>query len=643
MRSITTKAICTILLTAMVLGLAYFAITAPQNAGIFHPTTGDVTTTATTPTTPTVPTVPTTTVHNHLYIPGYHSNSDFHWTQCVCGEKSNPIVHTDSNHDGACDDCGHAVELPHQHSFSQVWQTNETNHWRVCQCGQATDIALHADTDLNGKCDTCDADVPLPPHRHSFGEAWQSDEENHWQQCDCGETANTAAHADEDVNGACDTCGYAMELPHEHSFGEAWQSDEENHWQQCECGKTASTAAHADEDVNGACDTCGYAMEIPHQHSFGEAWLSDEENHWQQCDCGEIANTAPHADEDVNGKCDVCNADIPLPPHQHSFDTAWKFDEANHWQRCDCGETTNTAAHVDANRNGKCDVCSFAVAVPDPPALPTLNGQHAFIFDCDKNAYLYRCEETHNTPIYPASITKLFTCYVALQYLKDINEEILLGDEQTLYPADASRAFFEAGETISVNVLLHGALMPSGSDATYALAAAAGKKILNDPNATGKDAVAAFMTEMNSWAQKLGMGNTHFVTPDGYHDDQHYVSFHAFITIARCAMGNPHILSICGKAQETVTYKNTSGVTIKHILNNSNKLLSSSNSCYIAEAVGLKTGTTDEAGCCFLGVFIHNGKAVIIGIFGCSTDANRWKDVQALWEYYLELNAWLSE
>ena len=537
MRSITTKAICTILITALVLGLSYFAIFAPRNTGPQNPTT-NTPTTSTSPTIPTSPTtVPPTTVHTHLFVPGWHFDENHHWTQCDCGEKSSAISHTDSDRSGACDDCGYAMELPHEHSFSQTWQSDETNHWKQCECGQG---------------------------------------------------ANIAAHADRDEDGTCDICDYVLFVPHTHDFGETWRSDEENHWQQCECGEIQGTAAHIDEDVNGACDTCGYAMEIPHQHDFGTAWESNENSHWQQCECGEISGSS---------------------------------------------------SHLDANRNGKCDVCAHAVSLPEPPAL---NSQHAFIFDCDKNAYLYRCEETHNTPIYPASITKLFTCYVALQYLTDLDEEILLGDEQTLYAADASRAFFDRGETISVNVLLHGALMPSGSDATYALAAAAGKKILNNPNASGKEAVDAFMVEMNSWAQKLGMGDTHFVTPDGYHHNQHYVSFHAFVTIARCAMGNPHILSICGKAQETVTYKNVSGVYIKHILNNSNKLLSSSNSCYIAEAVGLKTGTTDEAGCCFLGVFIHNGKAVIIGIFGCSTDANRWNDTQALWEYYLALEAFLS-
>jgi D-alanyl-D-alanine carboxypeptidase len=275
--------------------------------------------------------------------------------------------------------------------------------------------------------------------------------------------------------------------------------------------------------------------------------------------------------------------------------------------------------------------------MPDPPKL---YGHSAFVFDCEKDDYLFKNQALDKT-LYPARITKLFTCYVALMYLKDINEEILLGDEQSLYPNDASRAWFYAGQKISVDALLHGALMPSGSDATYALAAAAGKKILNDPNATGKAAVAAFMEEMNKQAKLLGMGNTHFVTPDGYHDDQHVISFHAFVTIARCAMNNPHILSICGKASATISYTGVAGTPLTKTLYNSNKLLDSGSSYYIAQAVGLKTGTTPEAGCCFLGVFIHKGKAVIIGVFGCSSDDARWKDIIALWNYYLALDALL--
>ena len=47
-------------------------------------------------------------------------------------------------------------------------------------------------------------------HVHDYGTAWESDENNHWNECECGDKANVAPHADENNDGKCDTCDYAM-------------------------------------------------------------------------------------------------------------------------------------------------------------------------------------------------------------------------------------------------------------------------------------------------------------------------------------------------------------------------------------------------------------------------------------------------
>lgn len=57
-------------------------------------------------------------------------------------------------------------------------------------------------------------------------------------------------------------------------------------------------------------------LESVHVHDYGTAWKSDENNHWNECECGDKANVAPHADENNDGKCDTCdyamgNADNP--------------------------------------------------------------------------------------------------------------------------------------------------------------------------------------------------------------------------------------------------------------------------------------------------------------------------------------------
>ena len=47
-------------------------------------------------------------------------------------------------------------------------------------------------------------------HVHDYGTTWESDENNHWKECECGDKANVAPHADENNDGKCDTCDYAM-------------------------------------------------------------------------------------------------------------------------------------------------------------------------------------------------------------------------------------------------------------------------------------------------------------------------------------------------------------------------------------------------------------------------------------------------
>ena len=76
------------------------------------------------------------------------------------------------------------------------------------------------------------------------------------------------AGANADGTGATDysasdiaTYKYAkLESVHVHDYGTAWESDENNHWNECECGDKANVAPHADENNDGKCDTCDYAM-----------------------------------------------------------------------------------------------------------------------------------------------------------------------------------------------------------------------------------------------------------------------------------------------------------------------------------------------------------------------------------------------
>ena len=134
-------------------------------------------------------------------------------------------------------------------------------------------------------------DAP-PSHTHSYGTEWKYDDIDHWNECECGDKSNIAAHsasdwivdtaATETADGAkhkeCTVCKKVLEtapIPatgsnHTHSYGTEWKYDGTNHWHECECGDKADTAAHsfqwvidkaATKEVTGIkheeCTVCG--------------------------------------------------------------------------------------------------------------------------------------------------------------------------------------------------------------------------------------------------------------------------------------------------------------------------------------------------------------------------------------------------
>ena len=726
MRSITLKAIFTLLLTALMGALIYWVGTLPPIV-IQTPTEPQPTTSVT-----TVPTQSSTAPHIHDFTYAWASDNQFHWNVCLCGKQANVAAHSDLNGDQTCDVCLASVAPDvHIHYFPASWVSGENDHWHSCLCGEQNEITPHIDLDGSQTCDVCEAIVPASLHQHNFGDSWYFYEGYHWRSCLCGETIDIAAHTDLDGDRSCDTCTVAVPSTlHQHLFVEQWDSDETDHWHTCLCGERNEILPHEDlngdllcdvceatvpstlhqhlfaidwtfddaehwhsclcgerddvtphEDTDGdeLCDICERSVSPDfHQHQFGTAWESGEDTHWHSCLCGEQSELAAHTDVNGDQRCDTCKTAVAASLHQHNFSTDWSNDDVNHWHSCLCGEQSELAAHTDLGGDQFCDTCEVAVAASlhqhhygdlwqsnsaehwqiclcgqestpaahmdldsnsfcDACAHVLISANSAFVYDCTQESYLFQNQPT-DLAVYPASITKLFTAYVALQYL-DPADVIVLGQELTLCKSDALKAGFVIGDQVSVDILLHGLLMKSGGDCAYGLAAAAGRKILNDEAADANSAVAAFLEEMNQQAQSLEMGDTNFLNPDGYDEENHIVSFHAFVTIAKCAMENSTIMEICGKKTVTMYYTSVSGSNNYMYYTNTNVLLDSGSTFYIPECIGLKTGSTDTAGLCFLGVFLHEGEYVIIGVFGCASPEQRWQDMYTLWNYYLTNHA----
>ena len=270
-----------------------------------------------------------------------------------------------------------------------------------------------------------------------------------------------------------------------------------------------------------------------------------------------------------------------------------------------------------------------------PLSPPATAAKHAFIYDTRIDRFLYTSDSV-DTAIFPASVTKLFTTYVALLHL-DPQETVTIGNERNLVSLDASIAGLRIGTTWTVEGLAYGALLPSGCDASYSLATAAGRKLLNEPKATIQKAVAAFMAECNRLAEELGMTNTHFVTPDGYHDWDHYISIQGYTIIAQLILKHKLLSQIVQTPQATITYRNKYGTPYTTTMRNTNRTLQQDmGELYRPESVGLKTGSTSAAGKCLLTAYQVEGGYLIVGVFGCIETTSRFTSANALFDHFME-------
>ncbi len=257
------------------------------------------------------------------------------------------------------------------------------------------------------------------------------------------------------------------------------------------------------------------------------------------------------------------------------------------------------------------------------PADRKLLAQQYFVYDCKSDTFLISSGQPDER-VYPASITKLFTAYVAMQYLQP-ETEITAGDALDMVAWGSSVAKIQKGDVLTVRQLVEAMLLPSGNDAAYLLACEAGRVIRDNPQLGAISAVDVFMSQMNSQAQAAGMTGTHFVNPDGIHDSNHYTTFADLAVLGKLAMEDPVVMAYAVKAREEVQLH---GETVKW--KNTNALVDPETPYYCPYAVGLKTGQTPSAGSCLLSAFRMDDWELLIGVFGCPEEEDRFDDTLQL-------------
>lgn len=234
-----------------------------------------------------------------------------------------------------------------------------------------------------------------------------------------------------------------------------------------------------------------------------------------------------------------------------------------------------------------------------------------------------------DTPMYPASLTKVLT---AILVLEDLNlDDVVTIDDKSPF-VDGSKMYLTPGEQLTVNQLLNTMLVKSANDAALALAR------------YHSGTIEAFSEAMNAKAIEIGATGSNFVNPNGLHDDAHVATARDLGLIAAYAMKMPEFVDIVKKTRLTIAPTNKQPEI--RVYNNSNKLLWAEGSKYKMNykgsninikydiVTGVKTGFTNKAQQCIIASAKDGEKEMLAVIL--KTDANSiYSDARTLLDFGL--------
>ena len=225
-----------------------------------------------------------------------------------------------------------------------------------------------------------------------------------------------------------------------------------------------------------------------------------------------------------------------------------------------------------------------------PPGL-SLSGPNAFsvklrsgkpraalVFDLSTGRVLYKRQPTRPMPI--ASLTKIMTALIVVDETRP-HEKVRIPRDALNYTGSGV-GVLPRGKNVPVEGLLAGLLLPSGNDAAIALA----------DHVSGSR--RRFVQTMNRRAKRLGLRCTHYASPYGLEPANRSCAADLAI-LARLAMKQPRIARIVRHRQLATKFPIKGG---RLFVNSTNPLLR----LRYKGTIGLKTGSTDEAGHCFVGV-----------------------------------------
>ena len=269
------------------------------------------------------------------------------------------------------------------------------------------------------------------------------------------------------------------------------------------------------------------------------------------------------------------------------------------------------AATAVAAPAARSDALLLARPAPDSPRIldigdlrrPRVRVAAGILYNPRTEEILWERRGLDQRPI--ASITKVMTALVLLDRAPDLDGDVVVSRRDV---RRASTTYLRRGERVTLDTLLHLALIASDNVAARILARASGW------------GTRRFVTEMNAKAAALGLEGTRFVEPSGL-DERNVSTPYDVARLLAVASEVPAISRIMRKWTHRVRTDRRS-VNIR----NTNRLLRSGHAIQ-----GGKTGYISEAGFCLTALFeLPDADPIVLVVLGAGSNAGRFAEARRL-------------
>ncbi len=278
-------------------------------------------------------------------------------------------------------------------------------------------------------------------------------------------------------------------------------------------------------------------------------------------------------------------------------------------------EPLSVCALADEVSENTLPVKEFSAGTLGDIPAPQIIAEGAVLMDADEGVILY--QKNMDQPYFPASITKIMTCLLAVEN-SSLTETVTLSDK-AVFGIDraSSNVGLDVGQAIPMEEAILCVMLASANEAASAIA----------EHVSGS--IDDFVDLMNKRAEELGCTHTHFVNANGLPDEDHYISPHDMALIAKAFHENDTCRRLASMRTYDVGVTSTQPDEI-HLLNH-HKMYPGLTYAYDPVIWG-KTGYTVAAGATLVTVAESGGMTLICVVMKDEAEKN-YPDTRALFDF----------